>query len=193
MFQEPRVLLRRDRSVCGQKRTFNAPPGFPLASLGDMDRAIAMLTSYAAKATAQLTSEPPRRRVVLRRSVARRHWAAADLVAAVGPTRRRSARSTTAAISRRSATTACISTTLAGRGALRARRYNKIAELPSVDTWRITDQTVTPTAITGGIGGLRGGQPAASTSSGHGQVHEHLRRSSDQVRRSGTTTWSTSS
>ncbi len=33
-----------------------------------------------------------------------------------------------------------------------ARAVNKISELPSVDEWRITDQTVSPQRITGGIG-----------------------------------------
>jgi len=35
-----------------------------------------------------------------------------------------------------------------------ARSLNKISETPSVDTWRITDRTVTPNIITGGIGGV---------------------------------------
>ena len=33
-----------------------------------------------------------------------------------------------------------------------ARALNKITELPSVNDWRVTDTTVTPTVITGGIG-----------------------------------------
>jgi hypothetical protein len=33
-----------------------------------------------------------------------------------------------------------------------ARALNKISELPSVDEWRVTDQTVSPQRITGGIG-----------------------------------------
>jgi hypothetical protein len=33
-----------------------------------------------------------------------------------------------------------------------ARALNRLDELPSVDTWRVTDQTVTPNVITGGIG-----------------------------------------
>jgi hypothetical protein len=33
-----------------------------------------------------------------------------------------------------------------------ARSLNKIAELPSVNEWRVTDRTVTPNIITGGIG-----------------------------------------
>jgi hypothetical protein len=33
-----------------------------------------------------------------------------------------------------------------------SRSNNNINELPSVDTWRITDQSVTPTVISGGIG-----------------------------------------
>jgi len=38
-----------------------------------------------------------------------------------------------------------------------ARSLNKIKELPSVNEWRITDRTVTPNAITGGIGGYEAG------------------------------------
>jgi hypothetical protein len=38
-----------------------------------------------------------------------------------------------------------------------SRSLNKISELPSVNTWRITDRTVTPNLITGGIGGYEAG------------------------------------
>jgi outer membrane receptor protein involved in Fe transport len=38
-----------------------------------------------------------------------------------------------------------------------ARAYNKIAETPSVDTWRVTDQTGPVQSITGGIGGYEQG------------------------------------
>jgi hypothetical protein len=38
-----------------------------------------------------------------------------------------------------------------------ARAYNKIAETPSVDTWRVTDQTGPVQTITGGIGGYEQG------------------------------------
>ncbi len=38
-----------------------------------------------------------------------------------------------------------------------ARAYNKISELPSVDTWRVTDQTGPVQTITGGIGGYEQG------------------------------------
>jgi outer membrane receptor protein involved in Fe transport len=38
-----------------------------------------------------------------------------------------------------------------------ARAYNKIAEVPSVNEWRVTDTTVTPQRITGGIGGYEAG------------------------------------
>jgi hypothetical protein len=37
------------------------------------------------------------------------------------------------------------------------RALNKISELPSVDTWRITDRTVTPLVTTGGVGGYEAG------------------------------------
>jgi outer membrane receptor protein involved in Fe transport len=38
-----------------------------------------------------------------------------------------------------------------------ARALNTIGELPLTNTWRITDQSVTPTKITGGIGGYEAG------------------------------------
>jgi hypothetical protein len=38
-----------------------------------------------------------------------------------------------------------------------ARALSKISELPSVDAWRVTDQTVSPQRITGGVGGYEAG------------------------------------
>jgi outer membrane receptor protein involved in Fe transport len=38
-----------------------------------------------------------------------------------------------------------------------ARAWNRIAETPSVDEWRVTDTTVVPQVITGGIGGFEAG------------------------------------
>ena len=61
-----------------EKRTFTAPEGFPLRSLGEVDRD-RMLTSYSAKGTYQLNAEQPHRRVVLRRPGQGRHGAAAHL------------------------------------------------------------------------------------------------------------------
>jgi len=137
-----------------QTRTFNAPPGFPLASLGDLDRK-RRTVSYAIKGTAELGSgnridasffgDPSR--------------------GELGPQR----------------TSALLNTTTSGfstldygghQQAIRysgvygsgwlveaafARALNKIGELPSVNTWRITDQSVTPTVITGGIGSYEQG------------------------------------
>ena len=37
------------------------------------------------------------------------------------------------------------------------RANNTISELPSVDTWAISDQTVTPTIVSGGIGSYEKG------------------------------------
>ena len=69
----------------------------------------------------------------------------------------------------------------ARRRRLRARA-TRSARSPSVNEWRITDQTVTPNMITGGIGILRGRQRQPQQPV-HGQDHQHLRRPPDQVRR----------
>ena len=103
-----------------QTRTFNAPPGFPLASLGDVDRKRRTM-SYAAKGTVAARQRASNRRVVLRRSVARRDRPAAHVGAARATTRRRSARSTTAATTRRSATTACFGSAGCSKARSRAR------------------------------------------------------------------------
>jgi hypothetical protein len=131
------------------KTIYNAPPGFALASMGDISRD-RRTTSYAVKATAQLGSG---------------HKINASFFGDpshgdTGPQR----------ISSLLATTTSSFSTLDYGGHQQTVRYdgvinshflleasfarsdNNINELPSVDTWRITDQTVTPTVITGGIG-----------------------------------------
>jgi TonB-dependent receptor-like protein len=132
-----------------QKTVFNAPPGFALASLGDISRD-RRTVSYAAKATAQLT---------------RGHSIDASFFGDpshgdAGPQRTSSLLRTT---------TSGFSTidygghqqTVRYDGVINnhflieasiARSKNTISELPSVDTWAITDQTVTPTVVSGGIG-----------------------------------------
>ena len=132
-----------------QVRTFNAPPEFALAALGDLDRK-RRTVAYALKGTAQLGGG---------------HRIDASFFGdpshgALGPQRTSSLLlDSTSAFS-----------TLDYGGHQQAIRYNgvlgstwlleaafarslnNIGELPSEDTWRITDQSVTPTAITGGIG-----------------------------------------
>jgi len=128
---------------------FNAPPGFALASMGDIPRD-RRTVSYAAKATVQLGAG---------------HKVNASFFGdpshgATGPQRTSSLTATN---------TSSFSTldygghqqTVRYDGVINshflleanfARSDNTISELPSVDTWRITDQTVTPNVITGGIG-----------------------------------------
>ena len=141
-----------------QTRTFIAPEGnFPLESLGEVDRERRTL-SYSAKATYQAGRRASRRRVVLRRSVEGRDGAAAHLLAdgAGHLVVQRAGRS--AATTRRSATTASSARKMLVEASF-ARAYNKIAETPSVDTWRVTDQTgPVADASPGGIGGYEAGQ-----------------------------------
>jgi len=134
--------------------TLAAPPTFPLASLGDQDRN-RRTVSYAAKGTAQLNSS---HRVDV-------SFFGDPSNGELGPQR------TSALLV---ADTASYSTIDYG-GHQQAYRYsgivrnswlveggyarsdNKIGELPSVNAWRITDRTVTPTQIVGGVGGYEAG------------------------------------
>jgi hypothetical protein len=129
--------------------TFNAPPGFPLASNGDVNRDRRTI-SYATKATLQVNSS---NKIIASFFGDPSHGN-------VGPQRTSSLLRTT---------TSGFSTldygghqqTVRYDGVINshflleasfARSNNTISELPSVNTWAITDQTVTPTVITGGIG-----------------------------------------
>jgi hypothetical protein len=132
-----------------QRTIYNAPPGFVLASLGDINRD-RRTVAYATKATVQLTSA---------------HRIDASFFGDpshgdTGPQR------TSALLVGNTASFSTIDygghqQTVRYDGVINshflleasfARSDNKINELPSVNTWRITDQTVTPTVITGGIG-----------------------------------------
>jgi len=135
-------------------RTLTAPPTFPLASLGEVDRN-RRTTSYAAKATAQMSDN---HRVDVSFFGDPSHGAN-------GPQR------TSALL----ATDNSSFSTLDFGGHQQAIRYsgvvtnswlidatwarslNKIAEVPSVDTWRVVNRTVTPNIITGGIGSYEKG------------------------------------
>jgi outer membrane receptor protein involved in Fe transport len=142
-----------------QTRTFNAPQGFPLSSLDDVDRN-RQTTSYAAKGTVQLSSA---------------HRIDASFFGDpshgdMGPQR------TSALLVADTSSFSEIdygghqqavrysgvarSTWLVEAGF--ARSLNTISETPSVNTWRYTDQTVTPTAITGGIGRVELGNRSES-------------------------------
>jgi hypothetical protein len=133
---------------------FNAPPGFPLASLGDIPRN-RNTTSYAAKATYQLNSG----------NRINASFFGDPSHGDTGPQRTSSLlRTTTSGFS-----------TIDYGGHQQTVRYdgvinshfllegswfranNTISELPSVDTWAISDQTVTPTIVSGGIGRYESG------------------------------------
>ena len=163
-----------------QQRRSNAAAGFPLASLGDVDRdrRHGFLRGEGHVAAEQLA---PHRRVVLRRSVARRPRPAAHVGAArrqhVGVQHARLRRPSADRPLRRRARRATACSKASSRG-----RSTTINELPSVNTWRVTDPTVTPNADHGRHRVLRAGQPEPEQAV-HGQGHEHLRRPPAQVRR----------
>jgi len=132
-----------------EKRTFTAPEGFPLRSLGEVDRD-RMVTSYSAKGTFQATSS---------------HRFDASFFGDpakgdMGPQR-------TSALTVDDTSSfseieygghnqtvrydGIISPTWLVEGSF-ARAYNNIAETPSVDDWRVIDTTVVPNRTAGGIG-----------------------------------------
>jgi len=142
-----------------QTRVFTAPTGFPLASLGEVPRD-RRTTSYAAKGTVQLSSG---------------HRVDASFFGDpsngdTGPQRTSSLLRTT---------TSGFSTLDYGghQQAVRydgvinsrflveasfARAHNTISELPSVDTWAVTDTRVVPNIISGGIGAYEKGNVSNS-------------------------------
>jgi hypothetical protein len=134
--------------------TYNAPPTFPLARLGDVDRKRRTI-SYAAKTTLQMNGNHR-----------------LDVSFFGDPSRGETGPQRTSALLVRD--TASFSTIDYGGhqqvvrysgvmtnswlvDATWGRSLNKIKEIPSVDQWRITDRTVTPNVITGGIGGYEVG------------------------------------
>ena len=137
-----------------EKRTFTAPEGFPLRSLGEIDRD-RLVTSYSAKGTYQATSS---------------HRFDASFfgdpaTGDMGP-QRTSALTVTDTSSFSEIEYGGHNQTVRYDGVLSptwllegsfARAYNLIGETPSVDEWRVTDTTVVPNVITGGIGGYEQG------------------------------------
>jgi outer membrane receptor protein involved in Fe transport len=137
-----------------QQRVFTAPPNFPLASLGAVPRD-RRTVAYATKATFQLNSS--------NRFDA--SFFGDPSHGDTGPQRTSALLTTPTADSR---TPAFSSIDYGGHqqtvkydGVLSshflvevafARADNKINELPSANTWRVTDTTVVPNVITGGIG-----------------------------------------
>jgi hypothetical protein len=134
--------------------TFNAPPTFPLARLGDVDRK-RRTVSYAAKVTSQMGDN---HRVDV-------SFFGDPSNGANGPQR------TSALLVRDTASFSAInygghqqvvrySGVMTNSWLIDAtwgRSENKIKEIPSVNEWRITNRTVTPNIITGGIGGYEVG------------------------------------
>ena len=137
-----------------ETRTFNAPAGFPLESLGDVDRDRQLL-SYSAKGTYQLGSG---------------HRVDASFFGDpshgdLGPQR------TSSLLVQNTNSFSEIdygghNQTVRYDGVLSskwllegsfARAKNIIEELPSVDQWRVTDTRVVPNVITGGIGFFEAG------------------------------------
>jgi outer membrane receptor protein involved in Fe transport len=130
-------------------RSLQAPDGFPLRSLGTVDQ-IRRTNTYSAKLTWQINAA---QRVDA-------SFFGDPSTGANGPQRLRALLGVdTAGFS--SLHYGGHNQTIAYSGALGqrwlleggwARALNRIDETPSVDTWRITDQTVSPTVHSGGIG-----------------------------------------
>jgi len=139
--------------------TYQAPPGFPLVSLGDVDRK-RRTVSYAAKVTSQMGDN---HRI--------------DVSFFGDPSHGPNGPQRTSALL---VTNTASFSTLDFGGHQQAIRYsgvmtnswlldatfgrslNTIGEMPSVDEWRIQDTTVTPTRITGGIGTYEAGNRSLS-------------------------------
>jgi outer membrane receptor protein involved in Fe transport len=132
-----------------QKRTFIAPDGFPLQSLGEVDRK-RHTTSYSAKGTWQVANG---QRVDA-------SFFGDPSKGDMGPQRTSSLLVTdTSSFSELTYgghnETVHYDGVYGSRFLLEgsfARAYNKISETPSVNQWRVTDTTVVPNVITGGIG-----------------------------------------
>jgi hypothetical protein len=139
--------------------TYTAPPSFPLASLGEVDRNRRTI-SYSAKGTLQMTGD---------------HRVDASFFG--DPSHGENGPQRTSALL---VTDTSSFSELDFGGHQQAVRYsgiitnnwlieggfgrslNELGELPSVDTWRYTNRTVTPTVITGGIGGYEAGNRSLS-------------------------------
>jgi Carboxypeptidase regulatory-like domain/TonB-dependent Receptor Plug Domain len=139
--------------------TYQAPPTFPLARLGDVDRKRRTI-SYSAKGTLQMGGG---NRV--------------DASFFGDPSHGENGPQRTSALL---VTDTSSFSTLDFGGHQQALRYsgiltnnwlveggfsrslNKLSELPSIDQWRYVDKTVTPNIITGGIGGYEKGNRSLS-------------------------------
>lgn len=133
-----------------ERRTFVAPPDFPLRNLGEVSRD-RQITSYAAKATWQVSQNhrfdasffgdpahgdlgPQRTTALLRTTTS--GFSELDRYGGHNQSLRYDA-------------------TLSSRWLVEvsvARALNRITEIPSVNEWNVTDTTVTPQIVSGGIG-----------------------------------------
>lgn len=132
------------------RSTFVAPEGFPLASLGGVNRE-RRIVPYAAKGTWQIT---PARRIDA-------SFFGDPATGINGPQRYQALlRSDTSGFSRLDKygghnQTVKFEGALTSRWLLEgsfARAQNTIVEIPSVNSWSVTDDTVTPHGVSGGIG-----------------------------------------
>jgi outer membrane receptor protein involved in Fe transport len=142
-----------------QRRTFVAPDGFPLVSLGDVERK-RRTTSYAVKGTVQLASA---------------HRIDASFFGDPskgdnGPQRTSALlRTTTSGFSeldygghQQTVRYDGVVTSTWLMEASFARSRNTISEFPSVNAWQVTDTTVVPNIVSGGIGQYEAGNVSLS-------------------------------
>ncbi|MGE3273643.1 MAG: TonB-dependent receptor [Vicinamibacterales bacterium] len=142
-----------------ERRSFIAPDGFPLQSLGEVERKRSSV-SYAAKATYQLA---PTHRV--------------DLSFFGDPSKGESGVQRSSALLREDLTglseleyggnnqTIRYDGVVSPNWLLEAsvgRAYNKIAETPQINQWSVVDTTVTPNVRTGGIGFYEAGNESTN-------------------------------
>ena len=139
---EPRVLLRRDRSAVARPHVYVAPEGFPLRSLGDVDQD-RRIVAYAAKGTWQIAPA----------SASTCHSSAIRRAATTGRSATRRCCGTDTSAFSKLDNTAVTTKPCRYEGAISrswlleasfARAKNSIVEMPSVDQWSVTDNTVTP-------------------------------------------------
>ena len=157
-----RPAVRSSRTGCsssarstrrGRRGRSSRRAGLPAAQpSGEVDRKRRTTVVLGARRTWQLSNGAPHRRLVLRRPVEGRHWArSAPRRCSVTDTsslqRARLRRpQPDGPLRRRAVARTCCSKRLLRAPATRSPR------LPSVDAWRVTDTTVSPNVITGGIG-----------------------------------------
>lgn len=142
-----------------ETRTFIAPDGFPLQSLGNVDRKRTSV-SYSTKMTWQATAahrldasffgDPAKGKPGLQRTSALLVNDTSSFSELEYGGHNQTVRYD-----------GILSSNLLVEGNF-GRAYNKIAETPTVNDWRITDTTVTPNRISGGIGGYEAGNESTN-------------------------------